>query len=254
MTKDQQPFGTTYASNYDFMYAEKDYQAECDMLESLFAQHAAGKVNSILDLGCGTGNHAHPLAARGYQVTGVDRSAEMLDKARAKLGNQHGPQFVQGEIQELDLDHRFDVVLMMFAVMGYLASDRDLEQGLRTVRKHLRAKGLYVADFWYGPAVLSIGPSVRSMRLSTPQGEMIRTATPSLDSDHNQVTVHYQLTESDGELRAEESHTMRYFFRDELASRLADAELELIALHPFPEMTGSPDETTWNALLCARAN
>ncbi len=253
VTSEQQPFGTTYASNYDFMYAEKDYQAECDLLEALFAQHAAGKVHSILDLGCGTGNHAHPLAGRGYAVTGVDRSAEMLGKARAKLGNQVGPRFVQGEIQKLDLGDQFDVVLMMFAVMGYLASDQDLEQGLQAVRKHLRPDGLYVADFWYGPAVLAIGPSVRSMRLSTPQGEMIRTATPALDPDHNRVTVHYQLTASDGELRAEESHTMRYFFRDELALRLGEAGIELITLLPFPEMAGSPDETTWNALLCARA-
>ncbi len=248
-----QPFGATYASHYDLMYAEKDYQAECDLLEELFRRHATGTVQAILDLGCGTGNHALPLAARGYQVTGIDRSEVMLEAARSKRGQATNPELIHGEIQQLQLDRQFEVVLMMFAVMGYLASDPDLRRGLQVVRQHLSPGGLFIADFWYGPAVVAIGPSVRSSQLDTPDGVLERTATPSLDADHQRCTVHYQLTDGDGALQAEESHTMRYFFPKELRARLAQVDLELLALHPFPSLEGEPDETTWNALMCARA-
>lgn len=269
-----QPFGAAYASNYDLMYGEKDYEAECDLLESLFERHSPRPVRSILDLGCGTGNHLVRLAARGYQLTGVDQSEQMLEAARGKLndatnpeippgdiqpqgGQQPGrawrPQLVRSGIQTLDLGRQYDAVLMMFAVMGYLATDRDLQRGLQVVRQHLAPGGLFVADFWYGPAVVAIGPSVRTLRLNTPDGELLRTATPRLDAEHHRCTVHYQLSTPDGTVQAEETHTMRYFFPDELQSRLGELQLEILAMHPFLALEGAPDQATWNALLCARA-
>ena len=74
-------FGSTYADAYDLLYEEKDYLAECDLLESLFQTYGEGPIHRIIDFGCGTGNHAIPLASRGYQVTGVDRSVNMLSQA-----------------------------------------------------------------------------------------------------------------------------------------------------------------------------
>jgi len=86
-----QVFGQVYADQYDFLYSDKDYDAECDLLEEVFRRYRDGNVRTILDLGCGTGNHAIRLARRGYEVTGVDRSPEMLAKAEwkaAELGQR----------------------------------------------------------------------------------------------------------------------------------------------------------------------
>ncbi len=77
-----QIFGSVYAEEYDLFYKDKDYEAECDMIEEIFRSHAGGQVSTILDLGCGTGNHAISLAHRGYKVTGVDRSSEMVNMQR----------------------------------------------------------------------------------------------------------------------------------------------------------------------------
>lgn len=252
MTTDP-PFGPVYAAHYDLMYGEKDYAAECDLLEALFARHARRPVRSVLDLGCGTGNHAIRLAGRGYRVTGVDRSERMLEGARRKRGAAGNPQFVHSEIQQLTLEREFDAVVMMFAVLGYLADEPALRQGLQAVRSHLAAGGLFIADFWYGPAVEAIGPSVRTLAIDTPDGPLLRTATPALDPANQRCRVHYQLTDAQGVLQAEESHALRYFFPDELRSRLATAGLELLELLPFPALEGTPDETSWNALQCACA-
>ena len=77
-------FGADYASAYDSMYADKDYERECDVIEEAFRRFANGFVRSVLDLGAGTGNHALPLAGRGYEVAGVDLSGEMVEIARGK--------------------------------------------------------------------------------------------------------------------------------------------------------------------------
>ena len=52
---------------------EKDYEAECEILQQLFLEHANGEIRSVLDLGCGTANHDVCLAALGYDVVGVER-------------------------------------------------------------------------------------------------------------------------------------------------------------------------------------
>ena len=71
-------FGAEYAGAYDAIYAEKDYEAEVDLIERAAARFGDDAAASVLDLGCGTGGHAIPLARRGHRVTGVDRSPAML--------------------------------------------------------------------------------------------------------------------------------------------------------------------------------
>ena len=49
-------FGKEYADQYDLLYGDKDYEAECDLLEKVFRLYSSAPVKTILDLGCGTGN------------------------------------------------------------------------------------------------------------------------------------------------------------------------------------------------------
>ena len=105
-------FCELYAEAYDALYRDKDYQGECDLLERLFERYTAS-VRSVLDLGCGTGNHTLPLAQRGYRITGVDRSEHMLRQARTKAGSGDAeappaPCFLQADIRSLQLPERFD--------------------------------------------------------------------------------------------------------------------------------------------------
>src|SRR6266498_3666978 len=94
-------FGSNYADAYDILYHDKDYAVECDLIERLFQRFGDDSIASVLDLGCGTGNHSLLLDQRGYEVVGVDRSASMLDHARRKAAksdqnNGKGEAFYQG--------------------------------------------------------------------------------------------------------------------------------------------------------------
>ncbi len=253
------PFGEGYAPQYDHLYADKDYSAECDLIEQVFQRFGQPPLESILDLGCGTGGHAFPLADRGYQVTGVDLSPAMLREAERKLAEsaRHSvPGFVLGDIRELELHRQFDAALMMFAVLGYQATDTDLQLALRSVRRHLRPGGLFVGDFWYGPTVLRIAPSDRVKQVDLDGQRLVRSATTTLDFSRHQAAVHYRLARVDrqGESRIdEETHTMRFFFPMEIERAFRSANLELVGLYPFPELDAPLESTVWNALFCARA-
>jgi len=137
------------------LYKDKDYEAECDFLEQIFSRCAKYPIRTILDLGCGTGGHALPLARRGYEVTGVDLSEHMLERARQKAAEAGlAISFHQGDIRILDLGCTFDVVVAMFAVISYQTSNEDLAAAFRSARRHLKPGGLFVFDCWFGPAVL----------------------------------------------------------------------------------------------------
>jgi SAM-dependent methyltransferase len=256
----ERAFRKAYADRYDLFYAEKDYEAECDMLEKAFRRYGKGKTRTVLDLGCGTGNHAFPLAKRGYNVTGVDRSPDMLAKALSKIAHfksrsQSSPEFLQGDLRSLDLSRRFDAVLMMFAVLGYQLTNEDVLVALRAVRRHLKPGGLFIGDVWYGPAVLAIRPGDKIKVIQTERGKVIRLASGTLDIQNHLAHVSYHVLDLQGRTvlsESKESHQMRYFFPQELALFLRQAGLEILRLSEFPSLADEANEQSWNALLVAR--
>lgn len=248
-------FGAEYAAAYDQLYRDKDYQAECDLLERIFDRFARGAVRRLLDLGCGTGNHALPLAARGFDVVGVDRSNEMLDIAR---GRAFSPvRFELGDVTSVRLGESFDAALMMFAVLGYQVRTDDVTAALRTARAHLTPGGLFVCDVWYGPAVLAQRPADRTRVLDLAGGgQLIRVASGELDVHQDACLVRYRVWSIDDRrvtTETREEHLMRYFFEPELAYLLAQSGFELAHIGAFPDIDAPPDDHTWNVAIVARA-
>jgi SAM-dependent methyltransferase len=254
-------FGLEYTDQYDLLYHDKDYEAECDLIEKVLQQYAQRPLETILDLGCGTGSHAIPLAKRGYKVMGVDRSAGMLSHAREKTKNTFStqspntPTFIEGDVRNVDIGQRFDAVLMMFAVLGYQLTNEDVLAALRTVHQHLKPGGLFVCDVWYGPAVLAVRPSERVKVIPTKEGKLIRVASSTLDTYHHLCEVRYRLWRLSGSQvmsETEESHMMRYFFPQELAFFLSQTQFKMVDIRSFDDIKCPPSENTWNVLVIGK--
>jgi len=246
-------FGPEYADAYDLLYADKEYEAECVIIERLCERFGRPGPKSVLDLGCGTGRHAVILARRGHVVHGVDISEAMLDIARSRAAAQAlDIPFLHGDVRSFRAGRTFDIVLLMFAVLGYQLSDEDVDATLDTAAAHLMPGGLLIFDCWYGPAVEAIGPTSRVKVLRLDDGELVRTATGRLNGDGT-CTVNYELVRRTSEAIAatSETHRMRYFARPELQERLAAKQFQLLDLKAFPEMS-DPTSESWNVLAVGR--
>lgn len=110
------------------------------------ARQAEGKV---LDLACGTGRISIPLAQAGVDVTGLDLSAEMLERARSKAldsGVGDNLRLLQGDMRNFQLDDRFSLIMIPFRSFLHLLHIHEQMKALRCIRNHLAPGGKFVMN------------------------------------------------------------------------------------------------------------
>ncbi len=249
-------FGEEYSSAYDYLYQDKNYDKECDFIETFFPGSPPG-VSSILDLGCGTGGHSTILAQRGYNVFGVDRSKEMISLAKRKSDNLNlGINFINSDINNINLDKKFNVIISMFSVINYQISNKTLSEFCRVVKKHLKKDGIFIFDSWYGPAVISQKPKecIREIKVDDSK-TIIRFTKPALNLLKHTVEVSFKVwyINKDKLVRkTEESHKMRFLFPQEIKYFLETAGFKKIEFFPFLEPKRQLTEQDWNMFVTAK--
>jgi SAM-dependent methyltransferase len=203
-----------FARYYDLIYhGLVDYEGDVNFLERVFRRFRTAP-KTILDLGCGTGNHALPMARRGYRVTGIDQSREMLALARKKAASlRTRPRFVHADMRSFHLGRTFDAAVCMFGAFGYVLPERDAVRSLRSVHAHLEPGGLYVFEFWQGsaarPAPFESWLDVRRKNL-----EIVRLEVARYDPRTGRLPWEFQLIVLEGRRlidRFEEVHTIQTY-------------------------------------------
>jgi SAM-dependent methyltransferase len=248
-----------YARYYDLLYRDKNYVGESEFIHSLIQAHTPDSKN-ILELGCGTGNHATLLAKKGYDLHCVDFSQEMLklaDERSSQLPQELSArlQFTHGDIRKVRLNQTFDVVLSLFHVISYQTTNEDLLAAFVTAKTHLKPGGVFIFDVWYGPAVLSDPPTVRIKRLEDESIQVTRIAEPVMYPNENLVDVNYHVFIKDkssdtvDELR--ETHTMRYLFKSEIELLLSYLHMEVVEYQEWLT-SQQPGLSTWGVYFVVR--
>jgi SAM-dependent methyltransferase len=242
-----------YAAYYDLLYRDKDYPQEARYVQALLRRQGVSD-GDILELGCGTGKHAEQLARLGYSVHGIDLSSSMVDIARRRAASDP-LRFDVGDARSVRLNRTFDAAVSLFHVASYQTTNQDLSALLTTAATHLKAGGIFVFDFWYGPGVLTDPPTERVKHLEDGVIQVTRTAKPVLHPNENVVDVNYQVLvkqNSNGIVaEIEETHRMRYLFLPELRFMLQAAGMEMLRA----ERWMSDEELgcgSWQAVVTAR--
>lgn len=132
------------AGCYDELTTDVGYPAWADYLEAHFRRKGLPG-RTVLDLACGTGSLTWELAARGYEMIGVDRSPEMLAEAAAKSREdvETPPIFLCQSMDKLDLYGTIDACVCCLDSVNYVTDPRQLKKAFARVWLFLMPGGLF---------------------------------------------------------------------------------------------------------------
>ena len=199
----------------------------------------------LLELGCGTGRVTFPLAGAGVSVIGIDRSAEMLQRARARkrrLRKRRSIHLIRGDIRHLPFAPRtFPLVIAPYGILQSLLKERDLAATLEAVHESLAPGGIFglelVADL---PAWREYSDRV-TLRGRRQNGARI-TLTESVRQDRKRkLTLFDQVYEERDGGKVTRKHftlTFRTLTVHQMASRLQSAGFQAVTL--LGDYHGSP--------------
>ena len=134
------------AASYDRLTNDVDYEATVEFYMQIL-QREGVQPRTVVDLACGTGSVTKILAQKGYDVTGVDMSEEMLTQAFQKVqGMDHPPRFICRKLQELYLPKAVDLAVCALDSLDYITDPADCAEAIRRTYKALNPGGIFIFD------------------------------------------------------------------------------------------------------------
>ncbi|WP_442510599.1 class I SAM-dependent methyltransferase [Novipirellula sp. SH528] len=137
-----------YPQYFDMVFRDET-QAEVEFFEQAFERFRSGApTTKLLEPGCGSGRLVAEMAARGYELTGLDLSQPMLDYLRKRLSRRKiDATLVLGDMTKMEFPEPFHAAFCTFNTFRHLLSDADAESHLRSVAENLVSGGIYILGF-----------------------------------------------------------------------------------------------------------
>ncbi|MEM2944074.1 MAG: class I SAM-dependent methyltransferase [Methanomassiliicoccales archaeon] len=217
VTNDNTRFGL--ADEYEPIAKYYDIWAE-DLKEDIdfYIQLAETAGSPILVCMCGTGRILIPLAEKGYEVTGIDKSSAMLDRCSAKIELlreevQGRIDILQADICDFNVPERFNFAIIPHNSFMHILETEDQEKALKNIWKHLTADGLLAISLANPKFERNNGIVHHTGTKTIPGGEIIsRFESREYDASSQRLTIHlfYDISRQDRNLRRVTSaYTMR---------------------------------------------
>lgn len=217
-----------FASVYDRLMGDVDYDGWCDFYEQMFQQMGVSP-RLVLELGCGTGNLTVRLANRGYSMIGLDCSADMLTVAAEKSEGLDILYLLQ-DMTDFELYGTVDAVVCSLDGLNYLTEPGELERCFSLVSLFLNPGGVFLFD---------LNTQYKMEQVIAPEtfvyddGEVFYTWQSVWDGEAGECEYDLTFFVREGELyrRFEETHLQKAYGTDQVCRALEDAGLELFGAY-----------------------
>lgn len=207
-----------------------------------YLDYANGLQSNILELGCGTGRVAIPLAQAGCSVTGIDLSSSMLDIFQNKLTTvpltmKERINLIHGNMAQFSLDNKFDMIIAPFRAFQALMDDKDIQSCLHCVRRHLTDNGIFVINVFRPYRILDESwcypETVQWERLDEATGNLVVKKHWGDRIDVKNQIIYpvfaYEVSKTNGVTERFVDHlSLKYYYYMQLKTLLLDAGFHII--------------------------
>ena len=218
---------------YPFHFPESTFAVGDDQVEKMLRLTGVAG-GQVLDLCCGPGRHAVPLAKRGFSVTAVDRTSFLLDLARARAAQARlSIEFLLEDMRRFSRPATFDLIINMFTSFGYFDDREEDLRVLELVRKNLRPGGVFIIEMVSKERIAQVFNATTSMQL--PNGDVLFERHEIID-DWTRIRNRWTLMRAGGARAFEFTH--RIYSGQEMKDLLAAAGL--IGARLYGDLDGRP--------------
>lgn len=243
---------TSFAKVYDTFMDNVPYDKWCTYVHELLKEYKIEE-GIILDLGCGTGSVTEGLAAKGYDMIGVDYSSEMLDIAMQKASkDEYGILYLLQDMREFELYGTVNAIVSLCDSINYITEEEDLLKVFQLVNNYLDPGGVFIFD-------LNTEFKYREMLGEQTIAEAREDCSFIWDNyyDEEEMINEYELTlfvqAHDSKLyeRYQEYHYQKAYKLEKIKELLEEAGLEFITM--YEAMTkNAPEEECERVYVVAR--
>ena len=218
------------AKYYDAMRTHRDYSKEARFADSLIRKHYPG-AERVLDLCCGTGEHAINMTKLGYEVTGIDLSQDMLTIGTKKAEKlELSVNFSYGDVNELKIKEKFRAAYCLGYTLLYMTTHRAAMNFFNAVNKALDPGGIFIVDFINGWSIEKEWHKDKATyRFDDATIFLSEQATLDRKNRLKHVEFQYLIDNHNGQVKtvfAEED--LRIYFEDEVGLLLSSCGFETI--------------------------
>jgi SAM-dependent methyltransferase len=187
----------------------------------------------LLDMACGEGSFAAEMAHRGIQVTGLDRSAEMLSLARQRsIEERLEINWVQGDMTALGFKTGFDLVTCWFDSLNYVLAEDQLDHVFAGVQQALLPEGYFIFDMntIYG---LAVGWTRQTTYIQQDHDDLLELHRTQFDYDRSIARVNITVfqRQADSWVRFDEEHLERGFAVEQIQASLESFGLQVLGMY-----------------------
>ncbi len=130
---------------YHQLYFKRDEAEAATFINKLIDYLDPAPGSFMLDMACGRGRHSRQLASKGFDVTGIDLSADSIVEAR--INESESLHFFVHDMRLPFWMNYFDYAFNFFTSFGYFNTRREHENSIRTIAQSLKPNGIFVIDF-----------------------------------------------------------------------------------------------------------
>ena len=212
---------------FDIEKPGRKFEEEIHFLTDTFKKY---RIQTAVDVGCGSGEHVKELHQRGWKILGIDISPTMIEVAKTR---HPSCKFEVGDMAKYNLKTPVDSIICMFGSFNYLFETEEIRNFLSNINRNLKPAGIFILETWNAEPIRKIKrkPISHVSTVKSGGSTIRRNRGFRLYRSEGSVMVEVNYVYNLEKKEIKDKHIMRVFHSEEIQTFLNEQKFEILNIY-----------------------